>query len=321
MTNRFASKLTYGKKLLLAAVAFAAVAAPIVIGLMNPPQSRAQAQTASTQVTFEVASVKPAAPQPAGYGTLMRVDGGPGTSDPGQLRWTNVTLSFVLKNAYGRKDYEVVAPKWLDSERYDIVAKVPQGTTKKGLMPMLQNLLVERFQLATHHEQKELPVFALVVSKNGPKMREAASDPGGSHASRSSHASPSSQFPPDGFPKLPAGMTEGCAVWGTAEGSLRMTYKGQTTADLVENLLNFVPRPVVDATGLKAEYDFTLEFTPESMRRAGALDPPAVDAPDAHNGVTVFEAVEGQLGLRLEPSKAPVDLLVVDKVNRTPAEN
>jgi uncharacterized protein (TIGR03435 family) len=321
MMNRLVRELMFGRKLLLTLAAMVAVAAPFAIGLLSPTRSRAQPQTETALPKFEVASVKPAAPQPAGYGTLMRVDGGPGTADPGQLQWTNVTLAFVLKRAYGRKDYEIVAPKWLDSARYDLVAKVPQGATKKDLMPMLQNLLVERFQLAIHHEQKELPVFALVVSKNGPKMREAASDPDSSRTSGVSHASPTPQFPPDGFPKLPAGMTEGSAALGTAEGSLRMTYKGQTTTDLVENLLNFVPRPVMDGTGLKAKYDFTLEFTPETMRRAGALGPTTVDAPDTQNGLTIFEAVESQLGLKLEPSKAPVDILVVDHVERTPTEN
>jgi uncharacterized protein (TIGR03435 family) len=288
----------------------------------QPAQTPANsgAPQAAGALRFEVASVKPAAPQPAGFGTLMTPSGGPGTADPGQLRWTNVTLGFVLRSAYGLKDYEVVAPKWMDSERYDIVAKVPQGATKKDLMVMLQSLLIERFQLTTHHEQKELPVFALVVSKNGPKMKEIASQPDSSLPSGVSRGSPSSQFPPDGFPKLPAGMTEGFAARGTAEGSLRMTYKSQTTGDLGENLLSFVPRPVVDATGLKAKYDFTLEFTPENVRPAGALRPETADVPDDQR-VTVFEALQSQLGLKLEPSKAPVNILVIDHVEKVPAEN
>lgn len=284
------------------------------------PPANSEVPQAAGVLRFEVASVKSAAPQPPGYGTLMRIDGGPGTSDPGQLRWTNVTLGLVLKNAYGRKDYQVVAPKWLDSERYDIVAKVPQGATKRDLMSMLQSLLIERFQLETHHEQKELPVFALVVSKNGPKMKEVAWELGSSQTSGGSRGAPASQFPPDGFPKLPAGMTEGFAVWGAASGSLRMTYKSQTTADLVENLSNFVSRPVVDATDLNAKYDFTLEFAPENMRRAGSLSPATGDVP-TDQGVTVFEALQSQLGLKLEPSKAPVDILVVDRVEKTPTEN
>jgi len=243
------------------AVRFALLlSSPITPAVLGAPQ-------AAGVFRFEVASVKPAAQQTAGFAALSRIDGGPGTSDPGQLRWANVPLGFVLRSAYGRKDYQVVAPKWLDSERFDIVAKVPPGATKKDLMSMLQTLLIERFQLATHHEQTELPVFALVVNKNGPKMRELASGPESSRPSGGSRGSGVPQFPPDGFPKLAAGITEGFAVLGTAEGTLRMTYKSQTTTDLVDNLLNFVPRPVVDATGLKAKYDFTLEFTPGNARK------------------------------------------------------
>lgn len=255
---------------------------------------------------FEAASVKPAAPQPAGYANFARVSGGPGTTDPGELRWANVPLGFVLRSAYGRKEYEVIAPKWLESERFDVVAKVPAGATKKDLMAMLQSLLTERFQLSIHHEQKELAAFTLSVGKNGPKIRETSSV---------------TPFPPDGFPKVPEGRTEG-HFFGmmTADGSMPVTYKNQTLADLADHLTTFVQRPVADRTGLKAKYDFTLRFTPETIRPAGVSGAPAMDVPDEQR-VTLFQAIQSQLGLKLEPGKAAVDILVVDRVEKRPTEN
>ena len=105
---------------------------------------------------------------------MMR--GGPGSPDPGQITYSNVSLKQVLTNAYGIKSYQVSGPKWLDSERFDIVAKIAMGATKEQFQMMLQNLLAERFKLAVHHETKELPIYALVVGKGGPKLKETVDD-------------------------------------------------------------------------------------------------------------------------------------------------
>ena len=105
---------------------------------------------------------------------MMR--GGPGSPDPGQITYSNVSLKQVLTNAYGIKSYQISGPKWLDSERFDIVAKIAMGSTKEQFQMMLQNLLAERFKLAVHHETKELPIYALVVGKGGPKLKETVDD-------------------------------------------------------------------------------------------------------------------------------------------------
>src|SRR5262249_3697028 len=131
------------------------------------------AQTGNLQPSFEVASIKPAAPPSDPHRIMVGMRGGPGTPDPGQISYFNVTLRNVLMTAYDVKDYQISGPGWLGSERYDIIAKVPPGTTKEQLRLMLQNLLAERFQVSLHHESKELPMFALVVAKGGPKMKEA----------------------------------------------------------------------------------------------------------------------------------------------------
>src|SRR3954451_10262547 len=122
----------------------------------------AYAQDAAGQPTFEVASVKPAPPQ-SGHMFRIGMSGGPGTPDPGRINFENVSLKNVIMRAYNVKGYQISGPSWLDSERFDITAKVPAGATKEQFQLMLQNLLAERFKLQLHRESKQMPVYALVV--------------------------------------------------------------------------------------------------------------------------------------------------------------
>src|ERR1035441_5549283 len=167
MTNRFARKLSYGKKLLLASVAFLVIAGPIVIGLMNPPQGRAQSESGGAAPAFEAASVK-SSPPGSTNGIRMRgpLSDGPGTSDPGLLRCMNCTLADVVVKAYDIEKYQLSGPDWLDTELL-ITAKVPAGATKEQFRLMLQNLLTERFKLALHREKKDVSGYALMVGKDG----------------------------------------------------------------------------------------------------------------------------------------------------------
>src|ERR1017187_1636471 len=119
-------------------------------GLIVLTACAAFGQAAAESPTFEVASVKPAEPQAMGM-MRVRMSGGPGTPDPGQLTYSNVSLKDILINAYAVKGYQINGPKWLDSERFDIVAKIPKGATKEQFQLMLQNLLAERFKLTLHH--------------------------------------------------------------------------------------------------------------------------------------------------------------------------
>src|SRR5579863_9583054 len=123
---------------------------------------------AFAQTGFEAASVKRTADR------WSPLRGGPGTSSPGQLSGV-ATLKVLVMRAYGLKDYQVSGPAWMDSERYEIAAKIPAGATRSQVSLMLQGLLADRFGLAIHRETRELPIFALLVGKNGPKLR--ASDP------------------------------------------------------------------------------------------------------------------------------------------------
>src|ERR1017187_2559320 len=150
---------------------------PVVLGagLILLSSCGAFGQAAADSPTFEVASVKPAEPQPPGQMRVM-MRGGPGTPDPGQLTYTNVSLKNILQNAFAVKGYQINGPKWLDNERYDITAKIPKGATKEQFQVMLQSLLAERFKLALHHETKDLPTYSLVVGKSGSKLKESVED-------------------------------------------------------------------------------------------------------------------------------------------------
>jgi len=192
------------------------------------------AQTAETSPSFEVASVKPAAPI-AGNGIRVMLRGGPGTPDPGQITYTNVTVKNVLTNAYGVKSFQISGPGWLDSERYDIVAKLPRGATKAEFMVMLQNLLAERFKLTLHREKKDLPMYALVVGKNGPKMKESVDDPAAPKAGGPADGPAATMgrvaVGKDGFPVLPG---RGAASIMLMNGNARMSASGQSMARLAE---------------------------------------------------------------------------------------
>jgi uncharacterized protein (TIGR03435 family) len=316
-------------------------------GLVAFTSCAALAQTAENSPTFEVASVKPAAPITGNRISVM-MRGGPGTPDPGQITYNNVTLKNVLMNAYDVKGFQISGPDWLDSARYDIVAKVPQGATKAQFRLMLQNLLAERFKLTLHREKKELPMYALVVGKNGPKMKESVDDVAAKDSSAPKGGGPAADGPlasaamdklkmgKDGFPVLPPGAAgRSATTMMFVNGNARLTANRQSMAGLAEMLSGQLDLPVVDMTGLKGNYDYILTFAPEGGmgRKVMALGPPPppsgeggagmpIDsAPDAQTGPSLFVAVQEQLGLRLEQKKGPVDLLVIDHLEKAPVEN
>ena len=307
-------------------------------GLVVFTSCAAWAQTAENSPAFEVASVKPAAPI-TGNRIQVMLRGGPGSSDPGQITYTNVTVKNVLMNAYGVKGFQISGPGWLDSGRYDIVAKLPRGATKAEFMAMLQNLLAERFKLTLHREKKDLPMYALVVGKNGPKLKESVDDPApkeGGPADGPAATMGKLTMGRDGFPVLPAAAGgRGAMAMTMMNGNARMTANGQTMAGLAEMLSNQLDLPVVDMTGLTGKYDYTLYFAPEGlagMRLPGGLPPPpppgeagggmpAASAPDAQSNPNLFTALQEQLGLKLEQRKGPVELLVIDHLERAPIEN
>ena len=133
-----------------------------VTGLAVATACAACGQSAATQLSFEVASIKP---NDSGM-TRMR-------GDAGRLDYSSVSLKLIIQRAYGVQLYQVSGPDWMASTRFDVVAKLPAGAKQFNVPEMLQSLLAERFKVAIHRETRELPIYALVVGKNGPKMKES----------------------------------------------------------------------------------------------------------------------------------------------------
>ena len=242
--------------------------------------------------TFEVASVKPST-STSGRVTM--------TSDPGRIRYTNITLKRILLRAYDVKDYQISAPDWLDTLRFDITAKVPVGATNEDIQEMLRDLLATRFKMKIHRESKELSIYALQVAKNGPKIKPTSiGNPddeqiGGMKADEGK----------DGFPVL--SLNAPALIIETRNGRGRITAKEQPIAKVADVLSGQVGRPVIDRTGLIGNYSFVVYFTPENS--------------DAGAEPFIFAALQEQLGLRLEAGKGPVEMLVIDHAERVPTAN
>ncbi|HWC98057.1 MAG TPA: TIGR03435 family protein [Candidatus Sulfopaludibacter sp.] len=278
---------------------------------------------------FEAASIKPA-PPPTGNGMRVMMRGGPGSDDPGRLDWDNVSLRNMLTNAFNIKDYQLQGPDWMNTERFIVAAKIAPNTTKEQYRLMLQKLLAERFHMTFHHEEREHAVFALTVAKGGPKLKE--SDPNdtsgfGPMMGRGGEVQGRAMPPP---PPPPRGATLGRG------GMMRMMpghleAKHNSIDSLANMLSNLVGKPVIDQTGLKGIYDFTLEYAPDSVEGgpqfAGGGPPPGAPggegrAPAAADpGATVYAAVQQQLGLKLESKKLPLDNVVIDHIEKVPTEN
>jgi bla regulator protein blaR1 len=308
MTQRFADRLTFGRKLLLATIAVSAIVLPIGSGLLKAAPGGAQSQVQVTDTAahvYEVASIKPNKSGDNMVRMMIRPDG---------LSATGATLDMLIQNAYGVRYFQISgSPSWFKSERYDIEAKM-DGSAVEELRKvsddqreietrrMLQALLADRFQLKLHSDTKQLPVYALVVAKNGPKLQAANS--GDTY--------------PNGFKGPDGGGGAGMMFMEGNGGPVR--GQGVPIADLVRLLSQQLGRTVLDKTGLTGKYDFTLQWTPDENQ--GPPDPPGVDTapPPDSSGPSIFTAVQEQLGLKLESQKGPVKILVVDHGEK-PSEN
>jgi uncharacterized protein (TIGR03435 family) len=306
--------------------------APARIGLVVLTGYLLHGQTVDKTLTFDAASVKHATlPGAGGPGRVMfaPTSGGPGTNDPGRIHYPYMSLKALLMSAYDVKDFQISGPALLDTERFDITATMPPETTREQFRIMLQNLLAERFKMTSHRETRELPMYSLTVAKGGPKMREAVEEPA---AVSDADPPPPSQpkMGPDGFPVVPLPSRAGIFTIMTPTRA-RFIAQKQTMADFAERLTRQLSRPVTDVTGLKAKYDFILTFSPEGMSGPmGPMVPPAgavpaggpVGAPpDAEVPPDIFAAVQAQLGLKLEAKKGPVEMIVIDHIEKTATGN
>jgi len=227
------------------------------------------------QRRFDVASVRP---NPDRSDPTMVVN-------PGGLIYSRVSLEDCFDAAYGVKGYQISGPDWVHRDQFDINAKAEGSNSKDEIMQMLQSLLSDRFKLAFHREQKELPVYVLTVGKNGTKLR-ASDDTGGT------------------FSMVPAAGGIG--------------FHAIAMADFAGRFLSSIPmigRPVLDRTGLTGRYDFTLQLSP-----TGNADPGAIKRAAVEEGFSLFSYALDQLGLRLEAQKAVIDMFIIDHIEK-PGEN
>lgn len=233
------------------------------------------------QVEFEVASVRASAP-PVQGGARAGCKGGPGTEDPGRLVCGNMSAEVLILRAYGISSWQLTGPDWLRTTQFDITANVPARATKEQVAEMWRNLLAERFRLKVHHESRETPQFDLVVAKNGPKLKQAPDDGGPSKM-----GSLGRRRPDFTYLHLPKTTIAGLASTLSLQGN----------------------QPVNDMTGLTGNYDVELSWNPD-FAATGPDSPPELS-----------KALQEQLGLDLKPKKAPLDILVVDRMDKTPSAN
>lgn len=280
-------------------------------------------QTAPPRPEFEVASIRPSGPQaPAQLGIGLHIDGA-------QVTLNYLALRDYIAMAYDLKNYQISGPEWLASTRFDIAAKVPAGTSRDQVRPMLKALLEDRFQMKTHRDTKEFAVYALVVAKGGIKMKESPLDPDGGDTS-----GPADSARAGGVNITAQGGRGGVSAnygRGSSISFANNKFDGRKLSMRIftEWLGRFMDRPVVDMTGLEGTYDMALEFTPEdymammirSAIAAGVVLPPqAMQLLQGASGDSLFSAVE-TLGLKLDSRKAPVEVLVVNKMEKMPTEN
>lgn len=267
------------------------------------------------KVEFEVASVRPA--QPSGP---ERVDIGVHL-DGAQVRIASFSVRDFLGMAYRVKPYQVSGPDWTASDRFNLSATLPAGSTPSQIPEMVQSFLADRFQLKMHREKKDLPVYALILGKPPLKLTENPAD--------SDAAQPKGVVNVTG-----SGGAAGVSV-NLGEGSYYTFANNKFEArkinmeTLAAMLERYLDRPVVNLTELKGKYDFTLNLTEDDYRilliRAAVnsgvtLPPQALRVLDAGAPASLFDAVQ-QLGLKLDARKAPLDMLVIDQSLKTPTEN
>lgn len=251
---------------------------------------------------FEVASVKPAAPDQRGQ--FVRIAPG------GRLTGKNITLKDLIQNAWRIQSFQISGgPSWIDSAHWDISAK-PETTPKPDDLPlMIQALLKDRFLLTLHQETKELPMYALVVKKEG-KL-----GPGLTESKEGSCTPIDMSKPP---PPPEPGKLRGCGAMMMSPRQLTAT--ATSISSLGPSLSRILGRTVIDKTGLTGKYDMVLQWTPDESQaiRTGPDAPPSPPSDSAPP--SIFTALQEQLGLKLESQKGPVQIFVIDRAEK-PSEN
>ena len=322
----------------------------------------AMAAFAQTKPAFEVATIKPSPPMDMAKVAAALQAGGkmPIGANVEFLRaeYVYLDLKSLISYAYGVKPYQITGPDWMATTRFDILAKMPEGSKKDDAPKMLQALLEERFKLTTHRGSAEHPVLALVVGKGGPKLKASTEKPVAIDESVPLKPGESKMDGPDGAVRVKVDITTGSSVIDMGIKG-KMSYRvnpatqtfhidfSMTTmsgfADMITQLFAQLGgtggRQVVDMTGIEGNYDASVELSLLeliSMARAAGADIPAgvgtpggpggrgnapvVASDPSGGGSSLTDAVQA-MGLKLESRKATVDQLIVDHLEKTPTEN
>lgn len=306
LAHRIGLRLTLSKRLVLAAVAALSLTVPIVAGAIEAAAFAAgQLPGATTggppidpQTRFEVVSIKPfdasggATPRSGTRGTRYDFFGLP-------LRWL---VGQAFRATFDRL---VDLPEWAVTERYAIAGTIPDGVPVSALPVLMTNLLKDRFRMVAHTETREMPVYNLVLARSdkrlGPSLKETSAECRAAMEARD--AAPQRGASPPSAPTVSGACPpQGLNIGFISQGGIRMTI-------LTQSLTQMVSRPVIDRTGLTGYYDYTLKWMPELG--IGPPGPP-VD-PDAPS---VFTAVQEQLGLKLEAGRGPVEVVVIDRLEK-----
>ena len=293
-----------------AAALLLAAVAPLAAAARNPNAASSQAAAAPA---FDVVSIKENKSGEAGQGMRRQA---------GRVVATNFPVRPLIIFAFGLQPQQLAGgADWLDSARYDINAQfsgeipITEPGTVGPIQLMLQRMLSERFNLVVHRETRELPIYALVLARSdgrlGPKITTAATDC--EAVMNDMLKSARGTGTPPAAPQLLDGRPA-CGMRFSPDG--RLEAGGTSMAALARNMSGGVGRIVVDRTGLKGGFDFELEFAPNTVPPPGGALPAAPDS----NRPSMFTALEEQLGLKLQPDRGPVEVLVIDRVER-PTEN
>jgi uncharacterized protein (TIGR03435 family) len=363
MEKSLARKLNLG--VLLSATAWMVLTAPVALGQASAPPVSATASPAATvssqpapaaKLEFDVASVRPSAPLDMGKlqaqmaaGKMPRM--GPHV-DGLRADYDYLSLKDLITVAYGVKPYQITGPDWMGTQRFDVSARMPEGSTKEDAAKMLQSLLADRFKVVIHRETQEHPVLALVVGKGGPKLKESPAPPAPIDEDAPLAKGEMKMDGPDGPIRMTTHadgtITENMGAKGTATIKMdgqnmhmdadTMTMSG--FADMLTTLMQMGGgggKPVLDKTELKGNYQVSVDISMAELMAyaraqaqslgmnvpqapAGSGGTAAAEASDPGGGVSVFKSVEA-LGLRLESRKAPVEQIIVDSAEKTPTEN
>jgi len=299
----------------------------IALASLGAGMAQAQSQQASGPLpSYEVATIKPGGPS-SGF-----VPGGPRNIAHMAYPSARSLVALAYNFPPGGGARVVGGPSWIDNEPYNIEAKIPDDEMARmqtmtleqrqaESRMMQQTLLADRFKLKAHLETREMPIYELVVAKGGPKLKEVAAfvpPPPPQPGAQAAGPRPPG-LPGPGGP-MPA-MTHGIRTL-RKDGGIEMTVMSMTLDAVAGgSSLGLNDRPVVNKTGLTGAYDFTLTWTPSPGSMPG---PPGMPQPPSaqsdSSGPSLFTAVEEQLGLKLVPSKGPVEVLVIDSIER-PSEN